>query len=344
MRGETTSRDVLLEAARADHGTAVRVVEVLLERNDRLTEKLDGLARQVTELREKLEVAEREGKRQAAPFRQREKPRVAKPKKPGRKKGHPGTCRPIPPRADTFVEAPLAGCPECGGLVTRVRPKDQYIEDIPPVTPIVTQVRTSSGHREKCGRASSRHPCQVSTGSGAARAHLGPRAQAIAPELLIRRGLSTRATAQVLRDFFGLRITAGGLVHLEDRLAGRLQSDHQALGERLRKAPVVHADETSWWVGGPGWWLWVFTTDIGTLYRVRDSQSREVIREPCANKGARSIRGCSFRAVFRFAVVSASFSGSATPIMGRPSLRLVTSYPRASTSLMSPRSCSRREP
>ena len=31
---------------------------------------------------------------------------------------------------------------------------------------------------------------------------------------------------------------------------------------------MVHSDETSWWVAGPGWWLWVFTTQLLTFYVV----------------------------------------------------------------------------
>jgi len=42
---------------------------------------------------------------------------------------------------------------------------------------------------------------------------------------------------------------------------------------------VIYADETSWWVGGPGWHLWVFTNDGQTLYRVRNSRGRKVIHE-----------------------------------------------------------------
>jgi transposase len=42
---------------------------------------------------------------------------------------------------------------------------------------------------------------------------------------------------------------------------------------------VVHSDETSWWVGGPGWWLWVFVTAQNTLYVVDQSRGRCVLTE-----------------------------------------------------------------
>jgi hypothetical protein len=46
----------------------------------------------------------------------------------------------------------------------------------------------------------------------------------------------------------------------------------------LRQSPVVHADETSWWVGRPGWWLWVFATTQMTLYVVIPSRAAAVAR------------------------------------------------------------------
>jgi len=48
----------------------------------------------------------------------------------------------------------------------------------------------------------------------------------------------------------------------------------QAIAQALRQAPVVHSDETSWWVGGPGWWLWVFVNAYNTLYLVAQSRGR----------------------------------------------------------------------
>lgn len=58
------------------------------------------------------------------------------------------------------------------------------------------------------------------------------------------------------------------------RLAARLAPCYDALAAQIRAAPVVHSDETSWWVGGPGHWLWVFATPTTTLYRVTATRSR----------------------------------------------------------------------
>jgi hypothetical protein len=41
----------------------------------------------------------------------------------------------------------------------------------------------------------------------------------------------------------------------------------------------VYADETSWWVGGAGWWLWTFTNPHLTVYRAEDSRGSLVVKE-----------------------------------------------------------------
>ncbi len=43
---------------------------------------------------------------------------------------------------------------------------------------------------------------------------------------------------------------------------------------------AVFVDETSWWVGGSGWWLWVFATREGLVdYRVESSRGSQVVQE-----------------------------------------------------------------
>jgi transposase len=94
-----------------------------------------------------------------------------------------------------------------------------------------------------------------------------------------RHGLTKRKTCQALSGLFGLHLSPGGLVSATHRMASRLGNEYDQLVEQARQASVVHADETSWWVGGPGWQLWVFTNDDLTVYRVRDSRGRKVVHE-----------------------------------------------------------------
>jgi transposase len=256
-------------------------LERLGAQNLLLSEQVQVQTKRIAQLQAALESLEREAHRQAAPFRRPNHKRAAQPKTPGRKAGHPGAFRPRPTTIDESIEVVLCQCPHCGGKRFRDQNQiEQLIEDIPPVRPRVTRLTTYEATCVQCGQTvRSGHPLQMSLATGAAGVQLGPRALALAADLNKAKGLSMRKTCAVLRDCFGLRLSPGGLSQALDRLAVKVQSQYEAIAQALRQAAVVHSDETSWWVGGPGWWLWVFVNSDSTLYLVDQSRGRSVITE-----------------------------------------------------------------
>lgn len=257
--------------------TADDELERLRHRVAELELENEKLRQDKSQLEEKVKAISREAFRQAAPFRRRDRLRSKAPKKPGRRAGHKGSRRPVPKRVDERIEAPLSRCPHCGGRVTNVRPIKQTVEDIPPVRPVVTEIVTYRGTCRDCGAVRSTHPRQVSLASGAAGVQVGPRAAALATDLNKRLGVPAAKTCAVLNEHFSLKLSPGGLVHLQSRLARRLMPTYEELAGLIRNSPVAHADETSWWVGGPGYWLWVFTNPKFTFYRVDQSRGRDVV-------------------------------------------------------------------
>ena len=254
-------------------------IETLLRRIAELEETVASLQKENCLLREQLEQQQRVGARQAAPFRRRDNTKVPEEekKRPGRKPGHLGGHRPVPEQVDEEIEQPLDGCPKCGGPVSECRPVEQFIEEIPPVRPRVVRLVTWEGQCPKCGEVYSIHPLQTSRARHAAKVQLGPRALAVATALNKHFGLSMRRTCQVLNKLFGLKFSPGGLSQATDRVADRLMDKYEALQEDIRGAPATFADETSWWVGEPGWWLWVFTTANETFYHVDKSRGSAVV-------------------------------------------------------------------
>jgi len=257
------------------------VVTALLE----LTREIASLRQTIGELRqenatlrEQLEQAQRAAARQAAPFRRRKERKKDQDDKkpPGRKAGHKGVTRPTPEQVDQEHDVPLERCPDCGGEITDVTPIVQYIEEIPPVRPVVHRVTTYQACCRHCGPVRSTHPLQTTRRPGVS---LGPRAAAIAVALNKQLGLTMRKTCRVLRQVCGLKLSPGGLSQLADRLADRLEPAYRELIGTIRGSPAVNADETSWWVGGPGWWLWVFTTPNTTVYRVDSTRASTVVIE-----------------------------------------------------------------
>src|ERR1700757_194579 len=256
-------------------------LDALRAENVSLHQQLEVKTKRIAQLEEALEAAERAAHRQAAPFRIEEKKRLLAPKRPGRKRGHPGAFRHKPDHIDKAIEVQLCSCPHCGGVLFKDQNViEQLIEDIPSLRPYVTRLTTYQGTCVGCGqRVRSKHPLQMSVAIGAAGVHLGPRALALAADLNKAKGLSMRKTCAVLRDCFGLQLSPGGLSQALDRLAVKVKSQYEAIAAELRQAPVVHSDETSWWVAGPGWWLWAFTTPLLTLYVVAQSRGRDLLSD-----------------------------------------------------------------
>ena len=111
----------------------------------------------------------------------------------------------------------------------------------------------------------------------AAGVHLGCRALALAALLNKHFKLTSWTTCVFLKTLAGLKISPGGLVQAMHRMAEKCHGAFESLIGELRAEPAVNADETSWWVSGAGWWLWVFTSPRTTLFRIDQSRGRNVV-------------------------------------------------------------------
>jgi len=121
----------------------------------------------------------------------------------------------------------------------------QYQEDLPQVRPIVRAFDIAIGHCRQCGRrVQGRHPLQTSDALGAAAVHLGPQVVTLAVVLNKQLGLPLGKIATLLRERFGLHVTAGGLVQAIHRAARYAEPTYETLCATIRGSPVVAPDET----------------------------------------------------------------------------------------------------
>ena len=231
----------------------------------------------IKDLEKRIEKLEREQHRQAAPFRIPESRKVKSAKVPGQKRGHVGHHRKFPSHVDDFVKVPLCCCPKCGGGLERVVPVVQYIEEIPCFSPHVTKLTTYRGSCRHCGQVSSSHPLKTSNATGAAKVQVGPNAKSIATRLQYEYGLTKRKTSKILGQMFGLSYSPGGLVHCAHKLGEKCETDYQQLMDKVKSSAYIHSDETSWYVGKPKYWLWVFANQGLTLYKVSDKRNKELL-------------------------------------------------------------------
>jgi transposase len=247
-------------------------------KNARLEAEVARLEERVRKLEDQLEAAQRAGKRQAAPFSRGKGKASGRPpgRRPGEQHGRHAH-RQAPERVDEEVEAELPeACPDCGGeLEEDDEGWEQYQEELPPIRPVVIKVSGKWARCRRCRRrVRGRHPRQTSEALGAAAAQVGPRALAFACSLHKEQGLSVRKTTATMREL-GIRLSPGGLVQAMARIGDRCAPTYQALVEAVRRSPVVVGDETGWHVNGDGAWLWIMTTDLVTVYGIREGRGFE---------------------------------------------------------------------
>jgi transposase len=228
-------------------------------------------------LRRELESTRREQTRQANRFRRRNLKK--RRKKPGRKRGHPAAVRPTP-KPDRVVNVCLSQCPDCHAPLYDRDTVTQFQTDLPPIVPIVTQFNVQTGYCTFChAYCQGRHLEQTSDAIGAAGNTLGPVVLTMAAELKHRLGVPYRKICDFFATYCDLEICPATFVRAEQRLTDKALPTYQLLLDALRRAHVVHADETGWRIGRLNAWLWVFSSKDTTIYVIRHSRGSDVPKD-----------------------------------------------------------------
>lgn len=219
----------------------------------------------------------RGGKRQAAPFSKGI--RNPNPKRSGRKPGDDyGTKarRAVPGREpDRVFAAPLPpACPGCGSAeILVLRTAEQWMEDLPEPTTVLTRFDVAIGACCGCGRrVQGRHTEQISDALGAAGSQLGPRAIATAAWLHKTAGMPLGKIC-ALYTTLGLSVTPGALSQSMDRLAAKAGPTYEALKAELAAQAVISPDETGWRIGALPAWMWAFAASSLTVYAICEGRS-----------------------------------------------------------------------
>lgn len=250
-------------------------------RAEKLERQLAAARKELSELRQKLELAQRARKRQAAPFSKGDP--KADPKKPGRKKGRKYGKRgerPKPEKVHRVLEAELPGvCPDCGGPVQETAVHEQFVVEVPPIEPHVTQFNVHVGCCGQCGkRVQGRNPEQHSDALGAAAVQIGPVALALAAHMNKLMGASYVKIANFFLAAWGIGVAPSTLVRAIKRLAKKGEPSYEQIAEAIRGSAVVYPDETGWKVGGLKSWLWAFVGEDATYYTIEFSRGFDVAK------------------------------------------------------------------
>jgi len=203
------------------------------------------------------------------------KPTSKKRKRPcGRKHGHKGVCRKRPETVTAYQTHTLDSCPDCHQpLQNPVRTYKRYIEDIPPVKPVVTE-HTVHGYWCACCKKI----VQSTVTDALPNARIGLRLIVFTAWLHYLVGVSVNNIVKMVSVFFNFHISAGGLTQAWKALATLLEPQYNDIGQKVSTSAVLHADETGWRLNGKTHWLWCFTTKTLCYYLITRNRGSPVIK------------------------------------------------------------------
>jgi transposase len=189
-------------------------------------------------------------------------------RRPGAKRGHPGTRRKLPERVDWEVEHRADRCPDCGSRLKRCgQTRTRYTEDIPEVQPELTE---HTIHRDWCPKC--KKQVEPTVPDALPKSTLGNRVLVLSAWLHYALGNTLSQIVEVFNFHLQLKITSGGLVGMWYRLQAILYVWYEQIQREALRSAVLHADESGWRVDGKTHWLWCFTTRNLTFYMIDRSR------------------------------------------------------------------------
>ena len=257
---------------------AVATIERLQTENDALRAENESLADRVTALESELRAdstttskppsqdrieprQKRAERRAAARAKQAQGKKRAQGKQPGAPGAHLKRREP-----DKTVPHDPECCSDCGRDLKDAEVTGEVrsqVIDLPPVRPEVTD-HIAYRRRCVCGTET------LGTLPPEARAPVcwGPEVRVIALYMLVRQHLPIERTAELLEDLLGAPVSTGWLCQIQQEAAVLLVPFLVDLKGRLRKEPVVHADETGTRVRTTKHWMHTLATGMLTLVAV----------------------------------------------------------------------------
>lgn len=246
--------------------------------NARLRNRVRKQEKEIEELRRQLAVHLNPNVppsvRNHAPGYARARPRVppSERKRPGAREGREGVTRaPLP--SDQEVELATDTCAKCHGRHLKLRgtETDQEVEVVRQRK--VTDYAVNVYDCLDCGET-----VRARLPSGRAPSGYGPQ---LPTEIVLgkieERLPYRKLAARLERD--GVPVCPATLQGVVWGASERLGGTYGEILERVRRALVVYADETSLHVDGERRWLWTFSTPEEALFVLRPSRGEDVVRE-----------------------------------------------------------------
>jgi transposase len=201
--------------------------------------------------------------------------RIKSKLKPGGQPGREGKTRTYAEEPDKIVELkPTQGiCDECGEVLIieseacKIR---QIIEAEKPRTVVIEYQQ----YKGVCGACEKVFVPELPAGAKGAMS-IGDTLKAYVIYLTQYQLLPLNRTVQLINDIYGVKLSEGTLVNIQNEYAEFLEPFVERAKEILINSPVVNFDETGMPVNGALWWMHVASKTDLTLYEIITKRGQE---------------------------------------------------------------------
>ena len=183
-------------------------------------------------------------------------------KAPGGQPGHPGRTLALQATPDVVQEHGPTACAHCGQAFASTAPhtvvvgERRQVFELPPLTLVCTEHRLAERTCAACGATSrGAYPREART-----TVQYGPGVLALGVSLTAQHLLPVQRAADVVTALIGHAISPATLLAAEARVRAAVTPVVAAIHAGLARAPVVHVDETGFFVQQQRWWLHVSCT------------------------------------------------------------------------------------
>jgi transposase len=199
-------------------------------------------------------------------------------RRPGGQAGHHGETLRLSERPDRTVEHRPRECQGCHAPLTSaqvVRHRRQQVWEVVPAKLRVTEHRLAVLRCGACGRTTQGD----FAGSVRSGVQYGPGVKARVLYFQQYQLLPYQRTSEAMRDLFGCRLSPGTVANIVRECAAGLVETELKIKKKLRRSPVIHADETGLRVAKRLGYVHVASTPSLTYYAAASHRGRTAIDE-----------------------------------------------------------------
>ena len=264
--------------------------EHLDKKHEQLEERYGQLEKKYEQLEKEHKPIKRENERLKKDLLSaRKPPKWAKEnKKEGRKKcskkrksnrEHKPSVRKRPEQWEQEINITPLGCPNCTTCLPKPHKWHEHFQkDLPePKKPITTRYIVGWSWCKNCNK-------EVSISEKLGHSLYGPCLHAKVSYWKFDLGLTYGKIHRLLLDEYGLEISRGVLSDMVSRTAKEFTEVYGDIRAMITEGNHIHGDETGWRLNGKNHWLWSFSSDEFSFYRIDPTRSKEVVRNVLGEK------------------------------------------------------------